>query len=338
MWSNYVRASTVRNSTFEWLGGNGVLAMGTDKMGDATDGNHPFNNTIDTCCFREVGVFAKHSGAYAEFVAGRVTLSNNIAYNGPRAAIALNDGMGGGSDIHHNLLFNMVRESGDHGPINSWDRQSFLTAHGSAPSCNYSTTEIHRNFIMAGNDGAWFPIDHDDGSAEYFDHHNFLLFGGHKNYLGHSKRFAHNVQVWPDFGRSSPTRVSCVDFDTGHDEFYHDNTCILRGHPAHYWCDGNSNCSVVSLRNVCPGDLTNISNPQLHALQAANNTYYVPHGGQGGSAVWWDGGDGRCTSANAAQSIRLVQRNAGETGSEVKDVGTLSLQAIVAMGEAVLSD
>ena len=30
-------------------------------------------------------------------------------------------------------------------------------------------------------------VDHDDGSASYYDHHTFLLFGGHRNYLGHSK-------------------------------------------------------------------------------------------------------------------------------------------------------
>jgi hypothetical protein len=60
---------------------------------------------------------------------------------------------------------------------------------------NVSINTIHHNFIIAGNDGAWFPIDHDDGSASYFDHHNFLLYGGHKNYLGHGKTFKHNVQV-----------------------------------------------------------------------------------------------------------------------------------------------
>jgi hypothetical protein len=26
-----------------------------------------------------------------------------------------------------NLIFNTCRESGDHGPINSWDRQAFFT-------------------------------------------------------------------------------------------------------------------------------------------------------------------------------------------------------------------
>jgi hypothetical protein len=70
-----------------------------------------YNNTVAECYAREIGVFAKHSGLYAEFVAGAVNLVKNIAFNGPRAAIALNDGMGGGTNIEQNLLFEMVRET-----------------------------------------------------------------------------------------------------------------------------------------------------------------------------------------------------------------------------------
>ena len=43
------------------------------------------------------------------------------------AAINFNDMMGGGDIIEYNLLFNPCRESGDHGPINTWDGQPFLT-------------------------------------------------------------------------------------------------------------------------------------------------------------------------------------------------------------------
>eukprot|EP01048_Picozoa_sp_COSAG05_P026403 COSAG05_NODE_7185_length_845_cov_0.950402_1_plen_103_part_00 len=37
------------------------------------------------------------------------------------------DGFGGGDEIGHNLVFSSCRESGDHGPFNSWDRQPYLT-------------------------------------------------------------------------------------------------------------------------------------------------------------------------------------------------------------------
>jgi len=48
-------------------------------------------------------------------------------YNGPRAAINFNYGFGGDSYVDENLLFNTCRESGDHGPFNSWDRQVYYT-------------------------------------------------------------------------------------------------------------------------------------------------------------------------------------------------------------------
>jgi hypothetical protein len=42
-------------------------------------------------------------------------ITDNIAYNGPRAGINFDDGMGGGSKVLRNVLFNMCRESSDHG-------------------------------------------------------------------------------------------------------------------------------------------------------------------------------------------------------------------------------
>ena len=116
LWSGYVRDATVSNSTFSWLGGNGVLAIGDDDWGNATAGDYPLNNTIVGCLFREIGVFAKHSAAYAEFVAGAVTIKSSIIFNVARAGIALNDAMGGGNLVVSNLLFHCVRESSDREP------------------------------------------------------------------------------------------------------------------------------------------------------------------------------------------------------------------------------
>jgi hypothetical protein len=45
-------------------------------------------------------------------------LIGNVMYNGPRAAININDGLIGGDIIEGNLVFNMVRETGDHGCFN----------------------------------------------------------------------------------------------------------------------------------------------------------------------------------------------------------------------------
>ena len=52
--------------------------------------------------------------------AARTHFESNVFFNGPHAAINFNDGFGGGNVIDSNLVFNMCRESSDHGPFNSW--------------------------------------------------------------------------------------------------------------------------------------------------------------------------------------------------------------------------
>ena len=43
-----------------------------------------------------------------------------VFYNMPRAAVNFNDGLGGANVVKGNVIFNSCRESGDHGPINTW--------------------------------------------------------------------------------------------------------------------------------------------------------------------------------------------------------------------------
>jgi len=58
-------------------------------------------------------------------------------------------------------------------------------------------SRIHQNFLISNYHSVW-PIDHDDGSAYYYDSENFLVYGGFKNYLGHSKISQYNVYIYPD--------------------------------------------------------------------------------------------------------------------------------------------
>ena len=47
------------------------------------------------------------------------TLRGNVGYNAARALVNINDGAFGGHLLERNLLFNAVRETHDHGPVNS---------------------------------------------------------------------------------------------------------------------------------------------------------------------------------------------------------------------------
>lgn len=102
-----------------------------------------------------------------------------------------------------------------------------------------------------------WPIDHDDGSQEYTDTHNFLFYGGAKNFLGRNKASMYNLYVDPDgkpsegawaaAHRSGPTSGNaCANNDgsialgrmgdagsggkgaSGYNETYSHNRCVMR--------------------------------------------------------------------------------------------------------------
>jgi hypothetical protein len=114
---------------------------------DGTDGERPYNTTVRGCVAREVGLYEKQSSFFVQAKTAGTHLVGNVFFNGPRAGINANDGFGGGDIIEQNLVFSACRESGDHGPFNSWDRQPFLTtyAHG-YPSMDMADRTIRRNF------------------------------------------------------------------------------------------------------------------------------------------------------------------------------------------------
>jgi hypothetical protein len=124
----------------------------------------------------------------------------------------LNDGFGGGNVLENNLLFASVMETGDHGPINSWDRQPFahsLKDDGSFNMEKVANDTIRHNFID-GNYYGQETVDNDDGSAFFDTHHNFLVyglhgqkadFGGHSNYHHENLyAFISGQAVVPDAG------------------------------------------------------------------------------------------------------------------------------------------
>ena len=70
----------------------------------------------------------------------------------------------------------------------------------------------------------------DDGSSYYHDHHNVLVYGGYKNFLGDHKGADSNLYLFPDLPRSTIAwlRSSCMDYSSpGAGESYTNNTCVL---------------------------------------------------------------------------------------------------------------
>jgi len=240
--TGYNRNLTISNNTFEWLGSSSIAAWGDTSYSlnanqsrsiqwprgpDARDGNQPRGTRIIGNIVHDIGIFEKQSSFYFQAAVAQSLIKDNVHFNGPRAGINFNDGMGGGDEITENLLVNTCRESGDHGPFNSWDRAPYITTVGlNAPNASIipQFRNIHHNFMIA-NYNSQEAIDNDDGSAYYNTHHNYFVyaqsglksdFGGHHNFhesnvyayittafwgKGWSDRFINNSVVLLDPGR-----------------------------------------------------------------------------------------------------------------------------------------
>ena len=238
--SDFIRNAVIEANEFRYSGDSSIIVVGSSELIDGTDGNQPRGTKVISNLIHESGIFGKQTSPYMQSLACQTELTGNVFFNGPRAGINLNDGFGGGNLLKNNLIFNFVRETADHGAFNSWDRLPYLTKvqDGHTPSLLPATSYITKNFIINNYHSAW-PLDHDDGSCYYEDTYNFLVYGGYKNYLGHSKTIMYNTYVYPDAIHSANInylhRPFCADHDgatlrilpSGWGEIWAYNKCVI---------------------------------------------------------------------------------------------------------------
>ncbi|KAH8057620.1 hypothetical protein JL722_6706 [Aureococcus anophagefferens] len=196
--------------------------------------------TIRGLGFRDASI--TYMDAYFQAKAALTTISSNVFFNGPRSAINFNDGFGGGNVVDRNAIWNVCRQSGDHGPINSWDRQAYRTPLRD-PSGGWAPlpTVISRNAIIA-NYGGSQGVDNDDGSSWYDIFDNFFYGEGLKNdYGGHDSSYHGNVNVVHPYDGQNCINVWAFDASApgpcvggpetaepcSHAHLFHDNVCVL---------------------------------------------------------------------------------------------------------------
>lgn len=218
-----------------------------------------------------------------------------MADNLPRAAINFNDALGGGNLIDRNLLWNICRESGDHGPINSWNRMPFLHDLGpdGRPSFTPLPTEIVNNYIIA-NFGGSQGVDNDDGSSHFHTHDNvFYMSDGFKmDYGGHDSSFHDNLIVnYPYDGQR------CLNlgggFEAGHGDAFYNNTCVVGiggtrkpsgcGDPSCFpACAGldpfRSSCGLSHAPAVGLDHVGTLGSCDPSRIKSSGNRYFSPNG------------------------------------------------------------
>jgi len=229
--SRHALNCTVTRNRVSFPGDSGVVLLGISNMADGTAPTFPMGNLIENNFVHDIGSFGKEVSCYFQAVAGGNTVRGNICLNGPRAGFNFNDGFMGGTIVDGNLIANMVRETHDHGPINSWNRNPYATRHAngsivSTPEWNH----ILRNLVINGYQGVW-ALDHDDGSSYYNDTGNVLFYGGCKNFQGNNKRCGpDNLIVMPGIASRSSGDRSCQTNDNKGFSYneYIGNDCITQ--------------------------------------------------------------------------------------------------------------
>ena len=87
MISGYNRNTTVRDSWFSFLGGSAMAGWGYTDEDNGMGGDQPRFTTIAGNVARELGVWELQSSMWFQAKACQTTLTNNLFFNGPRAAI-----------------------------------------------------------------------------------------------------------------------------------------------------------------------------------------------------------------------------------------------------------
>ena len=150
--------------------------------------DYPKNCTAENNIVHDIGDVGKQTAGVFISMSHKIRAAHNTVYNCPRAGICINDGTWGGHIIEHNDIWETVRETGEHGPFNSWGRErQWNTSRGKAGGFNKELTKLdaidntiirnnrianYRKSVSAGN----WTIDLDDGSS-YFEIYNNLSLG-----------------------------------------------------------------------------------------------------------------------------------------------------------------
>jgi hypothetical protein len=325
------RGAIISNSTFDRLGDSAIVTCGNSNLADLSQLDVPAGTKIVDNIFSNLGIEVKQAGGLYSALSANHTLSGNLFYNMPRAAVNINDGAHGGHQLHANLFFNLVRETSDHGALNSWDREPYVQTYAPGER-RPALSRLHANFFVNTHFGI-HSLDHDDGSNNFLDTRNVVAFAGMKNFLGFAKQTNGNLFVRPDFvgerwtpspgphpglagvplpkayyfpycARSLGQRVWRNLSDT-----FENNTCIMNSSGTLY--------EFGSCNSKAPGSVGEIP-------QARGNTFFVPGGGTTPNASSFKCGRDELTLVEA-------QALGYELGSASHDSRLLSPEDIQAM-------
>jgi hypothetical protein len=243
-----VHHSKILRNSFYATGDSAILVVGASgrhRTNNAKSLDYPYANVIEANHVDTVGVWGKQSAAYFKAVTRANRVRNNVFHDGPRSGINFNDGFAGGEVMEGNLLFNYVKESNDHGPFNSWDRQPYVTrknesdlSDGAELQISPDVTNIRANMIFNynfhphGSSCGSVTVDLDDESSQFNITSNVLLYGGIKNFDGMDRNNSNNLVIYPGVqgGGCYDALQANRNISSGHSHFFNNHCVMSHGH------------------------------------------------------------------------------------------------------------
>ncbi|MEU4114860.1 right-handed parallel beta-helix repeat-containing protein [Kitasatospora sp. NPDC028055] len=149
----------------------------TDLSPGPKSEDYPRDITVSYNSMADMGRFEKQSAGVNICMSSRVTVSHNTVHGSPRSGVNVNDGTWGGHLIEYNDVFDCVKETSDHGPVNAWGRDRYWPIAGPNLNPDAGSDAYQRQLsqldvvqpITISNNRIWhnseWAVDLDDGST-----------------------------------------------------------------------------------------------------------------------------------------------------------------------------
>lgn len=226
MMSGYNEAHLIDRCEMKQIGASAVLIAGKEAavhdpshwdgddhktvIKDLTAGpkseDYPRNITVSNNEIFDLGLYEIQTSGVCMSISSRIHVQGNTIHRCPRAGVNINDGTFGGHLIEDNDIFDCVRGTSDHGPINAWGRDRFWSLGGydtsgkkgqeKAPYAYLDAVEptvIRHNRIS--HDYGDYGVDLDDGSGNYRIYDNLFLGTGIKLREGFDRIVKNNIII-----------------------------------------------------------------------------------------------------------------------------------------------